>query len=58
MDHIENITHWQSIIAWGTFEELSGDDAKKATDLIVGRFTPILGGTLIQRSHAVALRYL
>jgi len=29
VDIIENMANWQSVIAWGTFTELSGEDAEK-----------------------------
>lgn len=53
VDQIENITNWQSVIAWGTFEELHGDDAENAKNLLIGRFTPLLGGAPIQRAHGM-----
>jgi hypothetical protein len=53
VDHIEDISNWQSVITWGTFEELYGDDAANATALIVSRFTPLLGGAPIQRAHGM-----
>ncbi len=53
VDQIEDITDWQSVIAWGTFEELHGDDAENAKDLLIGRFTPLLGGAPIQRAHGM-----
>ena len=53
VDQIEDITKWQSVIAWGTFEELHGDDAERAKNLLIGRFTPLLGGAPIQRAHGM-----
>ncbi len=53
VDQIEDITNWQSVIAWGTFEELHGDDAERAKNLLIGRFTPLLGGAPIQRAHGM-----
>jgi uncharacterized protein len=35
VDIVENISNWKSVIAWGTFEELNGDDAKIALDKLV-----------------------
>jgi hypothetical protein len=54
VDRIDDTTNWQSVIAWGTFEELYGQDAERARDFIVGQFTPLLGGGTIQRSHGMA----
>lgn len=49
IDHIDDIANWQSVIAWGTYEELEGEEADTAIDLLVGRLTPLIsekGGRL------------
>ena len=53
VDQIEGIANWQSVVAWGTFEELHGDDAEKAQQMMTDRFTPLLGGTPIQGAHGM-----
>lgn len=53
VDRIENITNWQSVIAWGMFEELHGSEREKAQALLIGRFTPLLGGAPIQHAHGM-----
>jgi uncharacterized protein len=53
VEQIEGITNWQSVIAWGTYEELRGDDAAKAQEFFAGRFTPLLGGAPIQHAHGM-----
>jgi nitroimidazol reductase NimA-like FMN-containing flavoprotein (pyridoxamine 5'-phosphate oxidase superfamily) len=30
VEHIENMCNWQTVIAWGTYEELSGEEAEHA----------------------------
>ena len=42
VDHIENLANWQSVIAWGTYEELDGEEADRAMALLVGRLTPLI----------------
>jgi nitroimidazol reductase NimA-like FMN-containing flavoprotein (pyridoxamine 5'-phosphate oxidase superfamily) len=37
VDHIDDMTNWQSVIAWGEFEELQGADADQALRLLVER---------------------
>jgi len=32
IDSMENIANWQSVIAWGTFEELKGEAAERAQE--------------------------
>lgn len=37
VEHIDDMTNWQSVIAWGQFEELDGAEAEQALDLLVER---------------------
>ena len=37
VDHIQNLSNWQSVIIWGTFEALEGDDAAQAAQLLMQR---------------------
>ena len=49
IDHIDDLADWQSVIAWGTYEELEGTEAGVAMALIVGRLAPLIsdkGGRL------------
>jgi nitroimidazol reductase NimA-like FMN-containing flavoprotein (pyridoxamine 5'-phosphate oxidase superfamily) len=49
VDHIDDLAQWQSVIAWGTYEELEGSDAEAAMALLVGRLAPLIaeeGGRL------------
>ncbi len=39
VDHVEGIARWRSVIAWGTFEELSGADAERAAKVLRTRFS-------------------
>jgi nitroimidazol reductase NimA-like FMN-containing flavoprotein (pyridoxamine 5'-phosphate oxidase superfamily) len=34
VDHIEDLTNWNSAICWGTYQELSRGDAQHGLDLI------------------------
>ena len=38
VDHVNTMTNWQSVIAWGTFEELSGEAAQQGMQLLLDRF--------------------
>jgi uncharacterized protein len=40
IDHEDDLAHWQSVIAWGDYEELTGAAAAEAMRLIVSRLTP------------------
>jgi nitroimidazol reductase NimA-like FMN-containing flavoprotein (pyridoxamine 5'-phosphate oxidase superfamily) len=44
VDHRAGLSDWQSVIAWGTFEELQGHEATRAMDLLLDRLLPLLAG--------------
>lgn len=44
VDHMEDLANWQSVIAWGTYEELEGEEADSAMELLVGRLAPLVSG--------------
>lgn len=54
VDHRTSLSDWQSVIAWGTFEELQGGDATRVMDLLLDRLLPLLAseGTLTTRDEA------
>ncbi len=44
VDRIKNASHWQSVIAWGTFEDLKGAQATHALHLLTQRMTALIAG--------------
>jgi nitroimidazol reductase NimA-like FMN-containing flavoprotein (pyridoxamine 5'-phosphate oxidase superfamily) len=42
IDRMENPSTWQSVIAWGDYEELSGAAAKHALGVLMERFASLL----------------
>jgi nitroimidazol reductase NimA-like FMN-containing flavoprotein (pyridoxamine 5'-phosphate oxidase superfamily) len=53
VDQIESLTRWRSVIAWGRFEELQGDEAERALQLLVNRIKPLLAApTIPQAQHS------
>ena len=40
VDQIDDLTNWRSVIAWGWFEELDGDEAESALNLLMARLMP------------------
>lgn len=58
VDQIDDLANWRSVIAWGTFEELVGDDAHRALRLLVDRLMPLMPsatahpGTDAHNAHA------
>ncbi len=41
VDAVGDLFTWRSVIAWGTFEELHGDDADEAMHILLLRFLPM-----------------
>ena len=42
VDRRTGLSDWQSVIAWGTFEELQGREATQAMELLLDRLLPLL----------------
>lgn len=51
VDKVENIGTWQSVIAFGRFEELTGENAIIALERILARFTPMMTGPAATPTH-------
>jgi hypothetical protein len=50
VDVVKDLADWVSVIAWGTFEELKGEEARKAGDFLMNRIAPVMPGETSQ-SH-------
>ena len=44
VDRRTGLSDWQSVIAWGTFEELHSDEAARAMEMLLDRLLPLLAG--------------
>ncbi len=42
VEHVDNLANWQSVIAWGTYEEVRGEEAEAGMRLLVDRLMPLL----------------
>jgi nitroimidazol reductase NimA-like FMN-containing flavoprotein (pyridoxamine 5'-phosphate oxidase superfamily) len=42
VDNMQNLANWQSVILWGTFEELKGKEAKEAMEKLIDRMKPFM----------------
>jgi nitroimidazol reductase NimA-like FMN-containing flavoprotein (pyridoxamine 5'-phosphate oxidase superfamily) len=56
VDHVESLTNWQSVIAWGRFEELRGVEADRAVCLLAERIRPLVRGDGRQPADAETRR--
>jgi nitroimidazol reductase NimA-like FMN-containing flavoprotein (pyridoxamine 5'-phosphate oxidase superfamily) len=56
VDHIDDLAHWSSVIAWGVYEELSGAAEERADALLHSRFGALrVSATLMHpRFHGIA----
>jgi nitroimidazol reductase NimA-like FMN-containing flavoprotein (pyridoxamine 5'-phosphate oxidase superfamily) len=43
VDRVASVSDWESVIVWGTFEELAGEDARSAMQALVARLEPLPG---------------
>jgi nitroimidazol reductase NimA-like FMN-containing flavoprotein (pyridoxamine 5'-phosphate oxidase superfamily) len=51
VDHMDNLANWRSVIAWGVFEELHGDEATQAMRFLVDHLSPMMTSETSQPSH-------
>jgi len=56
IDRMENLGNWQSVIAWGRFEELAGSEAAEARRFLLERFRPLMTTEFGQPSHGIPAR--
>ena len=45
VDMIQNTSNWRSVIAWGTFEELKGEEATRAMKLLTRSLISSIAGS-------------
>ena len=41
VDDVADLAHWSSVVAWGTYEELTGPLEERASTLLLSRFGPM-----------------
>ena len=42
VEQIDDLANWRSVIAYGPFEELTGEETQRAIELLVKRLTPLM----------------
>lgn len=53
VDRMENMANWQSVIAWGRFEELHGTAAAHAMGLLMDRLLPLISSDTAAPTHGL-----
>jgi uncharacterized protein len=56
VDHVESLTNWQSVIAWGRFQELHGAAAGRAMRMLAERIRPLVAHVERELADAEARR--
>jgi nitroimidazol reductase NimA-like FMN-containing flavoprotein (pyridoxamine 5'-phosphate oxidase superfamily) len=51
VDRTHGLRHWESVIAHGTYEELSGADAERAMLALIARFQPTMPPVVAEPEH-------
>lgn len=51
VDHLDNLSNWQSVIAWGEFEELKGQEAQAGMQKLLSRLMPLMSSETSQPAH-------
>lgn len=49
VEEITDLGNWRSVIAWGRYEELEGDELQRAIDLLIDAVTPRLAVSATER---------
>jgi nitroimidazol reductase NimA-like FMN-containing flavoprotein (pyridoxamine 5'-phosphate oxidase superfamily) len=55
VDRMEDLSNWQSVIAWGTFRECVGRPAMHAMETLMARVTPVGSAAIADASHAAMM---
>ncbi len=53
VDRMTNLANWESVIAWGHFEELQGAVAEAAMNVLRERFRPLIVSETSQPTHGL-----
>jgi uncharacterized protein len=48
IDKVDNMANWESVIAWGIYEELQGYDARLAMQKLINRMLPLM---IVETNH-------
>lgn len=54
VEEVDDLAHWRSVIAWGRFEELHGEEAAAGMRVLLGRLMPLMTSETAQPSHGLS----
>jgi uncharacterized protein len=58
IDHVVNMVNWQSVITWGTYEELQGNDARLAMQKLINKMQPLITDETSLQTHGIETNQL
>jgi uncharacterized protein len=58
VDHVENMLNWQSVIVWGVYEELQGNDARLAMQKLINKIQPLITSETSLQTHGIEVHQL
>jgi len=53
VEDIRSHAHWQSVILWGTYEELTGSEADHAIQILTSRLHPFIATETTRPAHSM-----
>lgn len=53
VESVEDASHWQSVIVWGKYRELSGREADDAARIFTSRFNPFRNSSTNRPKHGL-----
>jgi len=53
VEQVDDLANWRSVIAWGDFEELTGDEAVAGLRHLVDRLRPFMTSATAQPTHGL-----
>jgi nitroimidazol reductase NimA-like FMN-containing flavoprotein (pyridoxamine 5'-phosphate oxidase superfamily) len=64
IDHMTDMANWRSVICWGEFEELEGNEARRGMAMLMSRLLPVIasetatlhGGLGVDEHHLTDVR--
>lgn len=51
VDQMDDMTNWRSVIAWGTFEELHGEEGRRGMGVLMQRLAPLMASATSAPDH-------
>ncbi|MBL8969839.1 MAG: pyridoxamine 5'-phosphate oxidase family protein [Myxococcales bacterium] len=57
VEHMDDLASWRSVIAWGRFEQLAGDEAQRGMQRLLERLRPLMVSATARPSHGLGAQH-